>query len=223
MRTHILLAALCLLLIGCPPGGDDDDDSAGVTDDDDAVDDDDVADDDDSALDDDDAADDDDSAVDDDDDDAVDDDDSAPPQTSYYEVGYGRSFGECWGTCRWDISAVGNAWSILVRNWDDTVLFTLDTALTAAGQADLNAAVEGIDIGTLDPVYGCPDCDDGGAEYATFQFSMEGPMFQSQYEFGNPPAPLATLDAAWDATLVEATTCTFTYWLEAVACTPLPL
>jgi hypothetical protein len=50
---------------------------------------------------------------------------------------------------------------------------------------------------------------------------MKGPMLQSSYEFGNPPTELVALNAAWHAMLLEATTCTFTYWLEAAACTPL--
>jgi hypothetical protein len=203
MRPTFCPPALAsLLVLGCVRtlGGDDDDN---------------VSDDDDATGDDDDATGDDDDVV--DDDDATgDDDDTGPPP---YDPGLlaGWSFGECWGDC------VGNLWlgddnrvSFQVGGWDGVMTTGASATLNAAGREALDAAEENIDFSSLEPVYGCPDCADGGARSLTWDL---GPVLQgTSYEYSNPPEAVIDLHNLVVSMWQAYDACTDGEWFDGLAC-----
>ena len=196
-----LLALLLSLGLGCstePPANDDD-----ATDDDDS------------------SSDDDDSSTDDDDDDSSADDDDDKPVTLAFEGGW--SFGHCAGLC-WGNAALfsDGALDYVLGSWTDTDSWDLSTTMTASGFTELGALIDAVDSSSLDPVYGCPDCADGGAKEMTWHDTV-GPATTTAFEFGLPPAVLVDLDTAMTAVMNEASTCTFTYWLtDPGDCVPVP-
>ena len=74
---------------------------------------------------------------------------------------------------------------------DDPPLYQNHGSLTPAGRARLGAALSELDDASLDPVYGCPDCADGGAAY--LELSRDGVSERVGMELGNPPDVLAGL------------------------------
>jgi len=204
--TNLLLFSVLLVLSGmvsgCAPSRNRGDDDSGAADDDD------------------------DSGSSDDDDDGSgssgdDDDDSVPLQPPVlFEAGW--SFGECGGLCFGDLQLLPGA-SVLytLGSWEGTDSWSLSAALSAAGEGELVSLVATVNYSALDPVYGCPDCADGGASTLTWH---EIPLsFTTAYEFGNPPTPLVSLDDAVREVMAEAATCSFAYWLvDPGNCVPVP-
>jgi hypothetical protein len=207
-----VLIALFALGNACDPAlGRGDDDDSSLADDDDSTppDDDDsgpVGDDDSQPVGDDDTGDD-------DDDDSVNpgDDDTAGGQPPVlFEAGW--SFGECGGLCFGDLQLMpGATIDYTLGSWEGTTSWSLSAALTSAGEAELVSLWAAVNYSALEPVYGCPDCADGGAQSMTWhEISVS---FTTEYEYGNPPAPLVSLDQAVREIMDEAEDCIFSYWL----------
>lgn len=124
----------------------------------------------------------------------------------------GKTFGECMGNCRFNVTldASSNVGcitaSLTVCEQPETVCAAPNTGtLTPAGQAKaagLAAELMGV---TLDEVYGCPDCADGGASQASFRFGEK--VVEVSYEYGNPPELLARVDRFTKGLLDALITC----------------
>jgi len=120
------------------------------------------------------------------------------------------SFGECWGPCRSELTVDGSDLTLLVRGWDGVVFLDLSgelaPRLTAAGaeQADaLAAALLGV---TLQPVYGCPDCADGGA--CSVSLVRDGVASTHTYDCSTGPPPvLAAADEFWQGIIDDLANC----------------
>ena len=208
MRHSVLVLLLAFPLAACPPtlrSGDDDD----TTDDDDTDgDDDDTTDDDDTPppgpTDDDDVGDDDDVPPPDDDD--------TPPEPISGDIGYGYYFGECGGACRADLVIdASSEVSLTVSDWNGDVYYTGASTLSGDGTGELLSTFLELDVDTLQEVYGCPDCADGGGEYVTFP--IEDGTWRSDYEHSNPPPELIGLDAVMDGIVAELIACDFDFWV----------
>ena len=116
-------------------------------------------------------------------------------------VSASRSFGECWGECKYDLTIaqspleamhVCDVVSLSVCGWDQTCPRENQGALTPLGHARARAlAAELLDT-KLQKTYGCPDCADGGA--SGFALRRYGQVSSHTYEFSNPPEVLAELD-----------------------------
>ena len=166
--------------------------------------------------DDDDSSDDDDAA---DDDDAIDDDDdlTPPPYEPSWTAGW--SFGKCWGTCIGSLHVADDGLvTYSISNWDGEVFLERSSDALPESHARLQALQDAVDIGSLDPVYGCPDCADGGAQNMNWDL---GPvLFSVSYEFGNPPPELADLHdlaALWQQ---ELAACEFSELAPLAECEP---
>ncbi len=120
----------------------------------------------------------------------------------------GKSFGECWGPCLWELAVSGMALHLVVSNWDETTEADTTATLTADGEADLCSAVTSLVGTTLDEIYGCPDCADGGASFATL--SREGTESEHTWEYQQAPWDLVPLDALINEMLDAMGTCTDT-------------
>ena len=78
-------------------------------------------------------------------------------------------------------------------------------ALTAVARQRIDAAVEGLHGMALDPVYGCPDCADGGAAY--LMLAQQGDISRHEIDFGRPPEVLAELHGLALAMIDALETC----------------
>lgn len=116
-----------------------------------------------------------------------------PPESSAMPVslqGAGWSFGMCQGTCSADLVIDGSA--LVLTGRDRTVeepVFENRGTLTPAGQQLLSETMSAVQGVPLQPVYGCPDCADGGAAYLALL--RDGVSSRHEMEYGNPPEQLA--------------------------------
>ena len=109
-------------------------------------------------------------------------------------VAAGWSFGHCVGTCVADLVIDGH--DVALTGSDPTgspALFTNRGSLTPEGRMRVDAAVAALGSSSLDPVYGCPDCADGGAAY--LDLARDGVVEHVVMEFDDPPDVLADLYA----------------------------
>jgi hypothetical protein len=106
--------------------------------------------------------------------------------------GAGWSFGFCLGYCNADLHLDGDELVLTVSDRaGDSPLFINRGSLTAEGRASLDAALAALDGVKLEPVYGCPDCADGGAAHLDIVRGSE--TMRVEMGFGQPPEVLAEL------------------------------
>ena len=92
--------------------------------------------------------------------------------------------------------------------------------LTALGHARVVAAAAELQGVSLEEVYGCPDCADGGATRLSLR--RDGGASTVVYEFQNPPDELVTADALTQGLMQALITCTATedILILSADCTP---
>jgi hypothetical protein len=114
----------------------------------------------------------------------------APPEVVF--TGGGWSFGECSDNCIAE-AVIDPSGDVEVRIRDGAGererLYT--GTLTAAGLASV-AAFGSIDVEVLDPIYGCPDCTDGGAGHVSWLVGSD--TVTVTFEHGKPPRALREAD-----------------------------
>lgn len=146
---------------------------------------------------------------------------SAPsPAVRVPEAGY--SFGFCLGPCNGVLEIDGEALTHVVANREgDQVLASNEGSLTSGGAARLAALAAELPE-ELQDTYGCPDCADAGAAYVVVNRPDAAPM-RVDYEYPNPPAELAALDAFLKSVMNALGTCQATsdVVLEST-CSPVP-
>jgi hypothetical protein len=107
-------------------------------------------------------------------------------------IGAGWSFGMCLGYCSADLTIDGD--TVVLTGRDRTLeepVFVNRGTLTAEAQGSIAAAVAGLAGVSLEPIYGCPDCADGGA--ASLSIVRDGVTSRHDMEYGNPPEELTGL------------------------------
>jgi hypothetical protein len=92
--------------------------------------------------------------------------------------------------------------------------------LTSQGAARLESLATSLPE-DLQETYGCPDCADGGASFLALL--RDSDSHRSEYEYGNPPAELAAIDAFLKEVMDALGQCRATadVTLDG-SCTPLP-
>lgn len=121
-------------------------------------------------------------------------------------VGAGWSFGMCGGYCTADLVSEEGTLVLTGGGWTgDDPLFENRGTLTAEGQGLISAAGEKLRGLPLEPVYGCPDCADGGAAYVVLD--RDGMSSRHDMEFGRPPEVLAELHELAMAMIDALETC----------------
>ena len=121
-------------------------------------------------------------------------------------TGAGWSFGLCMGYCHRDLAVDGDRVSFRGLDRDAEVpLFVNRGVLTDTGLQALAATTAAIEVSTLQEVYGCPDCADGGAAYLVLR--QDGIESRHLVEFGRPPAELGPAYQLTQALMSALETC----------------
>lgn len=79
-----------------------------------------------------------------------------------------------------------------IEDWAAQKLGESGGTLTVDGRLQLDAAATDLLGVTLEEVYGCPDCDDGGA--SRIDLRRDGETSSHAYEFSAPPPVLVAAD-----------------------------
>jgi len=137
-------------------------------------------------------------------------DDGCPdPNTDAWLTAGGTSFGFCAGACKRDVTiAEDGAVHMIASGHDDTIYADNKGVLTKTGQIAVMGIAGDLLGVSLDGVYGCPDCADGGA--AQVVLKRQGKLSKHVYEFGNPPAELTAADDFVKDLLADMASCTET-------------
>lgn len=107
-------------------------------------------------------------------------------------IGAGWSFGMCLGLCNADLVVEAEGLVLTARDrGKKEPRYENRGSLTTEGLERIGAALDRLHGATLDPVYGCPDCADGGAFYLLLE--KDGASTRHDLEFGRPPEVLAEL------------------------------
>jgi len=115
-----------------------------------------------------------------------------PVEDFYTARSYAESYGECVGYCGFTLDLSNGVLNYTATtNEDDQSDVTTTGQLTQAGMDRLEALQIDSDQ-QFDEVYGCPDCDDGGA--AELELELQGVLSTVRYEAGNPPEALAAAE-----------------------------
>jgi len=121
--------------------------------------------------------------------------------------------GMCGGLCIQEITfADDGAIHLDGRDWDDTVYVDNTGTLTETGLARLGDIEVDLAEVVLEPVYGCPDCADGGGMTVTRR--QDGDVASSDYPWGDPPEELEHLDALFFEILEALRSCSATTVVE---------
>jgi hypothetical protein len=136
-------------------------------------------------------------------------------------VGAGWSFGMCGGYCNADLDIDGDA---LVFTGSGHIgeepLFVNRGTLTTVARERIDTAVKAL-VDDLEPVYGCPDCADGGAGYVVL--ASGDTITRHDMEFGRPPAVLVELREIAVSIIGPLETCESNELVDvADDCTPWP-
>jgi hypothetical protein len=122
-------------------------------------------------------------------------------------VGAGWSFGMCGGYCMADLILDGDQLVLTGRSrLNEDPLYVHRGTPTAEALERLVNATKKLDTVALEPVYGCPDCADGGAAYLTLE--RQGVASRHEMNFGNPPEVLADLHGISMALINSLESCT---------------
>lgn len=124
---------------------------------------------------------------------------SSPPPIDGAVLASGTSSGECLGYCFADLTVSPDGEAVLVENGADFVEGEYvalperrrSRALGVNGYAALQETLNPMAFAAADTVYGCPDCDDSGAEYVGLAAGK-----RVTFESGRPPEPLAAFASA---------------------------
>jgi hypothetical protein len=107
-------------------------------------------------------------------------------------AGAGWSFGLCLGYCVADLVVDGDELIVTGRGRaGEAPLYENRGSLTDEGRARLDDALSALADASLAPVYGCPDCADGGA--AWLDVVRDGEIQRVEMGYGEPPDVLAGL------------------------------
>ncbi|MGZ8754079.1 MAG: hypothetical protein ACXW15_02705, partial [Acidimicrobiia bacterium] len=118
----------------------------------------------------------------------------------------GWSFGMCLGYCNADLTVDGGDVVLSGRDRENAEpLFVNRGALTMSALEQIGVSAEELSGVPLDPVYGCPDCADGGAAYVVL--TADGVTSRYDMEFGRPPEVLADLHQLAMAVMEAVETC----------------
>ncbi len=131
----------------------------------------------------------------------------------------GFQSGECMGACGFDIALVDSELTLIIISDAGVTLHEATATITETGGAALEQTLGVLSDATLDEVYGCPDCLDGGETHATLLRGAD--ESDHRWESGNPPTELEDLDTFIRDSIGDIIDCTSSEALtQAANCDP---
>ena len=105
----------------------------------------------------------------------------------------GTSFGECIGYCWTELHATRDAMALVRRGWDSSEYpeQQFSDGIDAQQWDRLVSLIDFEKMQSMEEVYGCPDCVDGGAEW--IEVAIGGEIKKVTFEYGATLEPLAEL------------------------------
>jgi hypothetical protein len=107
--------------------------------------------------------------------------------SQFAEINYGTSFGECIGYCKNELRLTSDSVIFISSGWADTVETQISREVpdyncwdTITSKIEINSFFE------LPTTIGCPDCNDGGAEWIEIILS-NGEKHKVTFEYQNEP------------------------------------
>ena len=135
-----------------------------------------------------------------------DDSSSEPPPVDFPAMSASWSFGECWGACSGTLTV--SVLGALVYDAPDYESYTghhAEGQLDSGAMGDLGQAYGAIPRESLQAVYGCPDCADGGAEVLGWEDGITPATVT--FDYGEPPAELVAIHEFLSAWMEGMETC----------------
>jgi len=128
-----------------------------------------------------------------------------PLDETYQVWSYSESYGLCQGYCNETVVVNGGQvlYNAFASGIDEPEIDNTGE-LTQAGTDALRAAAIDRDV-EFDDVYGCPDCNDGGA--AELELILDDETQVVQYPIGDAPEDLEPVDALFRELLDTLATC----------------
>jgi heat shock protein HslJ/predicted secreted protein len=116
-----------------------------------------------------------------------------PPPIPPLGIRIGTSFGECGGYCWKEVLLDEEAIVVIARSWDTEAYpeKVYEEKMKPELWVQLQTTADFSTLEQMDEVYGCPDCDDGGAEWVTM--TLSGRIETVKFEYGAKLEPLAEL------------------------------
>lgn len=114
---------------------------------------------------------------------------------SIVEINYGTSFGMCGGYCINGLTLTSGNQTFKSTSWNDSLEPKKYSAKFSAEKWQLiNSKIDAAAFFKLAPVFGCPDCADGGAEWVEIELKS-GEKHKVMYEYSKEPEELKTVVA----------------------------
>jgi len=123
-------------------------------------------------------------------------------------IAYGTSFGECLGYCNRYIKAYPEAVTLREYGWDETGELPEKQCSMPLENYEFISIRDSVDVGSffsLEKTYGCPDCNDGGAEWV--EISFDTLKHRVTFEYLNEPDELTPIVTALRELMVEFEDC----------------
>lgn len=112
---------------------------------------------------------------------------SAIPENADY-FAYGTSFGECIGYCFREMKMIPTLIEFTKNGWDLQGKLMEVKKTQEIEESSWNNVADHFDLDAftaLEPIIGCPDCADGGAEWV--EVKTGNTVYKVTFEYGNEP------------------------------------
>jgi len=106
-------------------------------------------------------------------------------------IAYGSSFGECLGYCNQYMKVHPQVATLKKIGWDETGSLPEIQCSFPLESYEFISVIDSVNVGnffSLDEIYGCPDCADGGAEWV--EISFDTIKHRVTFEYMNEPEEL---------------------------------
>lgn len=106
-------------------------------------------------------------------------------------VEYGTSFGECIGFCKGSLTLTSEKITCIKSSWDTLKPIIVSRANDIEDWQNIKSKVNLVIFFSLDSVYGCPDCADGGAEWVRIKSGSK--IHKVIFEYHKEPEALKSI------------------------------
>lgn len=123
-------------------------------------------------------------------------------------ISYGNSFGECLGYCALQMKVFPNAATLRKIGWDENGALPEIQCSLPLESHEFISLKDSVNVGnffSMEKIYGCPDCADGGAEWV--EISFDTVKHRVTFEYSNEPEELSQMVSALKSMLERIEGC----------------